>query len=42
MMCFFSDIMNSPKPIILNQCIPIMSAIPTSNMSNEVQESRVG
>jgi hypothetical protein len=41
-MCFFSDIVNSPKPVILNQCIP-MGAIPTrSNMSNDVQESRVG
>jgi hypothetical protein len=42
-MCLFSDIVNSPKPVILNQCIP-MSAIPTrsNSTSNEVQESRVG
>jgi hypothetical protein len=41
-MGFFSDIVDLPKPVILNQCIP-MGAIPTrSNMSNEVLESRVG
>ena len=42
-MCFFTDIVNSPKPIILNQCIPTSAVIPTSTIaSSNVQESRVG
>jgi hypothetical protein len=42
-MCFFTDIVNSPNPIILNQCIPMSTTIPISIIaSNDVQESRVG